>query len=174
MAVYFIDIIGQPEFGDMSAQLTSEEITEPILDIQSDITNEVSNDFLTDEAPMLDFSPDLNSDVNPFDVATVNIDNFSAFGAIANEITDFGNQDNSVSVISYDLSITGLDTKEVMVLFKEAIEDQKFGWMPQDIFSKIKNGECLLKDLNPIQAFVLAKRIQFLDIETEWKQNVQV
>ncbi len=178
-AVYFIDIAGLPEFGDMSLPMPSEvvQLIEPAsenlhLDIQSDILNEITND-LSIEIPEIDFTNQFNSDLNPFEAPEAHSE-ASRFGLAANEITDFANQDNSISALSYDLKITGLDTKEMMILFKEALEDSKFGWIAQDIFLTIKNGECELKDLNPIQAFVLAKRIQFLDIETKWSQNVQV
>lgn len=165
-AVYFIDMNGQPEFGDMSASAQ--------IDIQSDIINEISNEVtaeLTLAAPYADFTNQMNTEVNPFEQPAADT---SVFGTAATEITDFANQDNTISVVSYDLKVTGLDTKETMALFKEALEDSKFGWIALDIFSTIKNGQCEFKDLNPIQAFVLAKRIQFLDIEMEWKQNVQI
>ncbi len=193
-AVYFIDITGQPEFGDMSVPIPVEEnisTENPISnefpapeqnfsDSENNFQSDISNDFASEvsaeishEISGTDFSMDLNSDVNSFEALTQN-EPTSAFGSIANEIADFGNQDNSVSAVSYDLKITGLDTKETMLLFKEAVEDSKFGWMAQDIFQTIKNGECEFKNLNPIQAYVLANRIQFLDIEMLWKQNVQI
>ena len=96
----------------------------------------------------------------------------STFMQAAREITEYGNQEEIISQISYDLHVKGLDTKEVKLAFKEAIDDSKFSWMTDDIMNQIKNGESHLKNLNPIQAFVLATRIQFLDLEIEWKQNV--
>lgn len=193
-AVYFIDITGQPEFGDMSLPIPTEEIvldenppvdfsiaennfqTDQSSDVANDVTNDVTNEIaaeVSNDLSTTDFSMDLNSDANPFEAQSGQIET-SVFGSAANEITDFANQDNSISAVSYDLKITGLDTKETMMLFKEAVEDSKFGWIAQDIFSTIKSGECEFKDLNPVQAFILAKRIQFLDIEMHWKQNVQI
>lgn len=185
-AVYFIDITGQPEFGDMSEQLPVEELYLPDENISSENTlnelpeasfsNDLQSEILNDVQS--DFTNQLSSDINPFensgqeDITGSTVT--SPFGAAANEITDFANQDGAVSALSYDLLVTGLDSKETTVLFKEAIEDSKFGWVSQEIFLKIKNGQCEFKNLNPIQAFVLAKRIQFLDIEMQWKQNVQV
>ncbi len=165
-AVYFIDITGQPEFGDMSLpipedapvdhQVQSTDLNEfPALD---NLQTEASND---------------TSEHAVFGESTSTPENFSDFNSTATEITDFANQDNAISALSYDLKISGLDTKETMLLFREAVDDSKFGWIAQEIFSTIRNGECEFKNLNPIQAFVLAKRIQFLDIEMEWKQNVQ-
>ena len=96
----------------------------------------------------------------------------SAFATAAQEIADYGNQEEVISNISYDLNIKGLDTIEVMQAFKDAIEDSKFAWLTQNILSQIKDGQTTLRNLNPIQAFVLATRIQFLDLDIEWKQNV--
>jgi hypothetical protein len=191
MAVYFIDILGQPEFGDMpEAPLPEAMQAEPVSDISTNLSDELSGELsneisaeisaeISSELPSEDllssddFSEDLNSGANPFD--TVNqVDQTSAFDDAASEIMGFANQDGSVSALSYNLKVTGLDTKDTMALFKEALNDSKFGWLPQDVFSKIKNGECELTELNPVQAFVLAKRIQFLDIEMHWTQNVQI
>lgn len=94
------------------------------------------------------------------------------FESVAIEIADFGNQDTQISGLSYDLKISGIDTAEIRSQFQEAINDTKFGWLSQDIMSMIKNGECEMKSLNPLQAFILAKRLQFLDIDMSWKQNV--
>ncbi len=191
-AVYFIDITGQPEFGDMSLpipdepQVEGESIHGESVEIQSfDAVNfqspepQIENPFQTNElnevsahGSLESMSTELATDQNPFE-APVQVESVSDFNSAALEITDFANQDNTISALSYDLKVTGLDTKETMLLFREAVDDSKFGWIAQELYSTIKNGECEFKNLNPIQAFVLAQRIQFLDIEMEWKQNVQ-
>lgn len=94
------------------------------------------------------------------------------FSSIASEIENFGNQQTAVAGISYDLEITGLDTKESQELLREAIDDSRFGWHPDDVAREIRRGSCTFKNLTPVQAFVLARRIQFIDIEMKWKQNV--
>lgn len=94
------------------------------------------------------------------------------FSSIASEIESFGNQQTVVAGISYDLEITGLDTKESQELLREAIDDSRFGWHPDDIVREIRRGSCTFKNLTPVQAFVLARRIQFIDMEMKWKQNV--
>lgn len=164
-AVYFIDITGQPEFGDMSLPIPNNA------PLEDHVQTAEPNEILTPaEMPIAvsDFIPEQTSYETP-----VAVENFSDFNSTALEITDFANQDNALSALTYDLKISGLDTKETMLLFREAVDDSKFGWIAHEIFSTVKNGECEFKNLNPIQAFVLAKRIQFLDIEMEWKQNVQ-
>lgn len=94
------------------------------------------------------------------------------FASIASEIESFGNEHTAVAGISYDLEITGLDTKESQELLREAIDDSRFGWHPDDIVREIRTGTCKLKNLTPVQAFVIARRIQFIDVEMKWKQNV--
>jgi hypothetical protein len=164
-AVYFIDMLGQPEYGDMSVPV--EIVTQGVTELTTEVSNEVSAEA-SEEAPFGQI-PELN--IQSLQSEFINE---SVFGSAAAEITDFANQDEAVSVLSYHLKVTGLDTKEAMLQFKEALDDSKFGWILQDIFLTIKNGQCELKDLSPVQAFVLAQRIQFLDIQTEWTQNVQI
>lgn len=197
MAVYFVGFDGEPEYGSMEMPLvetTDESFTtdfnlNPAEDIPSmDIPVQTYESF--NEAPAVesagtdyslnnDFNNDFNLQTLSEEVPQAEVPQpaapravSSTFAAAAQEITDYGNQEETISNISYDVSIKGLDTKEVMLAFKEAIEDSKFAWLTQDILSQIKNGEATLKNLNPIQAFVLATRIQFLDLDIEWKQNV--
>lgn len=94
------------------------------------------------------------------------------FSSIANEIESFGNRETSVAGISYDLEITGLDTKQSQELLREAIDDARFGWHPEDIVREIRTGTCRLKNLTPVQAFVIARRIQFIDVDMKWTQHV--
>lgn len=95
-----------------------------------------------------------------------------AFADIAQEISDFGNTDAQLAGLNYDLEVSGIDTQETKNLFKEAIEDSKFAWDAFEIMKSVKNGRVEIKKLSPAKAYLLAKRIQFLDIEKTWKQNV--
>ena len=96
----------------------------------------------------------------------------NAFADIAQEISDFGNADTQLSSLNYDLQVSGIDTAETKNLFQEAIEDSKFAWDAIEIMKSIKNGKVLIRRISPVKAYLLAKRIQFLDIEKVWKQNV--
>jgi hypothetical protein len=199
MAVYFVGFDGQPEYGSMDLPLVetiedsfmSDLNLNPIEDIPSiDIpvkTFESFSESLPPEFAEVDVnaSHDFNAEalsepipVRAYESATPALRAeksrpvSTTFAAAAQEIADYGNQEEVISSISYDVKIQGLDSKEVMLLFKESIEDSKFAWLTQDILGQIKNGEVTLRNLNPIQAFVLASRIQFLDLDIEWKQNV--
>lgn len=108
--------------------------------------------------PMIPPTPDMNMS--------------SDFANIASQISDFGNSETQLSTLNYDLKISGLDTKEDVLALRELIEDSRFTWDAPEILRQIKNGELTLKKLNPVQAFILAKRLHFIDIKLEWKQNV--
>ena len=58
-----------------------------------------------------------------------------------------------------------------MKQFREIIEDPRFGWDANELLRGVKNGRIKFEKLNPVKAFILAKRLQFLDIEKNWKQN---
>lgn len=162
MAVYFINFEGQAEYGDMEIPVFQNEVMdEPVEEVVVDFSTEASPNFNANAFSMPSFESNLEIDPN-----------VNSFASAAQDIAEYGNEEEALSSISYDVLIKGLDTKEVMQEFKEAIEDSKFGWMTQDILNQIKNGESYLKKLNPIQAYVLASRIQFLNLEIEWKQNV--
>lgn len=130
-----------------------------------------NNNYSSFESPMpvpepmtssLDQSPEQpqssSSSVNPF-------------GDVAKEISDFANTDVQLASLNYDLKISGLDTHELRRLFQEAIEDSRLGWEANEIMKNIKNGQIEFLQLNPVKAYILAKRLQFLDIEKNWKQN---
>lgn len=93
--------------------------------------------------------------------------------SVVQDIQNFANQDDVVSALNYDLLVTGLDTKEVLIQFKEIVEDSRFAWIAEDLLKNIKNGECQIKGLTPVQASVLARRLQIVDVESKWTQNVE-
>lgn len=128
---------------------------------------------LPTESPSIEnFSYEAASEMPPANEAQPTENQFQDFSSIASEIESFGNQQTAVAGISYDLEVTGLDTKESQELLREAIDDSRFGWHPDDLVREIRRGSCTFKNLTPVQAFVLARRIQFIDVEMKWKQNV--
>jgi len=96
----------------------------------------------------------------------------SAFQGIAQDISDFGNSEVQISALHYSLEVSGLDSKEDISEFQECISDSRFGWDVTELMKKINNGRITLEKLNPVQAFVLNKRIHFLELELKWKQHV--
>ncbi len=145
-AVYFVNFEGQPEYGDM---------VEPVYESLQTVETEINQ--------YVDQASGLNSELNAM---------VSDFDHVSQEITDYANQDQAISRINYDMIVRGLDSKEMRNIYKEAIDDVKFGWIANEVLAQIKNGESVLQNLNPLQAYVLASRLYCVDLDIEWKQNV--
>lgn len=159
-AVYFVNFDGLPEYSDSEESNSSPENPEfPV----------ATENFNSLEIP----DPLINNFENPFlESAAVQDVSQSEFSHVAKEIADFGNSDTQISSMNYDLEITGLDSKEELSAFKDAISESRFGWEPADILKQIRHGELKLEKLNPVQAFVLARRIRYLNLDVKWRQNV--
>lgn len=149
-AVYFVNFEGQPEY--------SNDTSAP--DINNDPVVQ-AEEF----SPVVDFSTFQ-------DVSEETPQDFSAFQNVAQEISDFGNSEVQITALNYTLEINGLDSKEDIKVFQETITDSRFGWDVPELLKQIKNGHIVLDKLNPVQAFVLYKRIYFLNFDLKWKQNV--
>ncbi len=90
--------------------------------------------------------------------------------ALENAISDiqnFGNQ-NVEANLTFNLKVSGLDTKDLVGYFFDSINDSKFGWVAEDIMKSMSNGQCVIKNIRPVSAYVIAKRLQFIDIILEW------
>lgn len=193
-AVYFINFEGQPEFGEVPTGILSDIVSEPIAGTGQAVTEgnyestfESSLEPLVDSVDMVSFENKLDAQFESYvnndnlpapeaDFENVQMEsvvepNIHSFSQIAKEISDFGNSDAHVSGLNYDLRISGLDTQVTMKQFKEIIEDSRFGWDSNEMLRGVKNGQITIEKLNPVKAFILAKRLQFLDIEKNWKQN---
>jgi hypothetical protein len=155
-AAYFISFEGKPEFGQM------EEF------------GQLEQPRVIDELNLSDFDqnpPNLFAELNQNEFVIP--ETFpSAFDEVAKDISDFGNSETQVASLNYDLRVSGLDTSEILKIFKEAIDDRRFGWETNEMMRSIKNGEIFLAKLNPVKAYILSKRLQFLDVQKMWKQNV--
>jgi hypothetical protein len=175
---------------DINSSGVFEASLEPLIDSidMLDFDNKLENQFASLEAnPELDNQLDYkieqlgdsgfqslpNDFVNPAETpAQAQARQDSSFSDAAKEISSYGNTEVQLAGINYDLKVIGIDTQETAKLFKEAIEDLKFGWDANEVIKGLKNGQIEFKRLSPVKAYILAKRLQFLDIEKHWKQNV--
>ena len=162
-SVYFVNFDGIPEYGEVAP-------IEFVNDSQTVENQTIENN----EQPFQPFETTYEAapEEIPAEIISETISDKNPFDSIAREIETFGNQETEISGLTYDLKITGLDSKESIFVLKEALLDAKFGWNSEDIFNQINYGSLELKQMTPIQAFVLAKRIQFIDAEMNWSQNV--
>ncbi|MEQ1723410.1 MAG: hypothetical protein ABL930_09560 [Pseudobdellovibrio sp.] len=174
-----VDSVDMVDFDNkLEDQFASLEVT-PEVDNSIENPIEPQNDsgfeaLPNDLAPEPDFS---DSAANPFEPAKetpaqIKTRKDSSFSDAAKEISSYGNTEVQLAGMNYDLKVIGIDTQETAMLFKEAIEDSKFGWDANEVMKGLKNGQIEFKRLSPVKAYILAKRIQFLDIEKLWKQNV--
>lgn len=190
-AVYFINFEGQPEFSEVQ-EMASDRPPFPMdtpLDMGSlpptnlpdsvaaatDPLAQISNPLPATNIENDSFAPLVQFNQNEFAVAPEPFQNLAVtknqFSDIAKDISDYGNSETQIAHLNYDLRITGLDTAEVIGLLKEAIEDSRFGWDANEMMRTIKKGEMYFGKLSPVKAFMLAKRIQFLNVDKVWKQN---
>ncbi len=195
-AVYFINFEGQPEFSDISnegdepAGSIGGQIFQEPTSLSSDLSSyESSLEPLIDSIDVVSFDNKLDQQFEMQSSAQLSeqpesqeafLENFnigaldkssSSFSDIAKEISDFGNTETQLAGLNYDLKITGLDTQESKRLFQEVIEDSKLAFDSMQIMKNIKNGQIEFLKLNPVKAYILSKRLQFLDIEKHWRQN---
>lgn len=174
-SVYFVNFDGVPEYGEIAP---IEFVTENNDLTENDLPQETST-LENEEQPFQSFettfpSENTQSEESLIKTASVveSVSETNPFDSVAREIETFGNQETEVSGLTYDLKITGLDSKESIYVLKEALSDAKFGWNSEEIANQINYGSLELKQINPVQAYVIAKRIQFIDAEMVWSQNV--
>lgn len=174
-AVYFIDFDGKPEFGEISNEVP---VDDPHIQSEPDLTGPASNvESLSDNFTEIQYEETPQEDAPPFNPIPEKVEfpvsgSSDSFTNIAQEISDFGNTDSQLASMNYNLSVSGIDNQQTKTLFKEAIEDSKFAWDAFEIMKSIKNGKVEITKMSPAKAYLLAKRLQFLDIEKKWSQNV--
>lgn len=171
---------GSPEPFDSSFEPLVDSIN--VVTVDPLVDPVISSEVLESQSPEFESLNDVDAGLNPFENLISPEENAetdgsavaaaAGFAGVAKEISDFGNTEVQLAGLNYDLTITGLDTQETMRLFKEAVEDSKFGWDAADILKMVRNGQVEFKRLSPVKAYILAKRLQFLDIEKQWRQHV--
>lgn len=113
----------------------------------------------------LDPLPSLDFGVVPIVPESTSVQNFTQ------EIERFSNLNQEVTPLTYDLFIRGLDIPKQIEVVREAIQDSRFGWDPDQILEEIKEGVLVLRNLSPIKCSLLVQRIKFSDIDVEWRQH---
>ena len=148
-AVYFINFDGRPEFDHLSGTPYQSGNDESSHQIQGQTV--ATQD---DPSGVNDLFPSQPESQTPLQNAMTDIENFA-------------NQDVEPS-LTFNLIVTGLDSKATQSQFYESINDSKFGWMAEDIIKSISQGRCEIKNIKPVSAHVLAKRLRFMDVQLEW------
>lgn len=153
-AVYFIDWNGFPEITSATSEASEEEAIASVAaasgEIETNGTSEinenavVSTELLNEETPVEAFK----------------------------EITDYANSDVVVTSLTYNIFLTGIDTKEIRKDIYDVLSDSRFGWNVDELMQSIEDGQLTIEKINPVKASILVNRIKYLSIQIQWSQNV--
>ncbi|MEK6774083.1 MAG: hypothetical protein AABY64_09085 [Bdellovibrionota bacterium] len=88
------------------------------------------------------------------------------------DVLEFANSVEDNGVITYNLTIKGIDLSHLHEQIVEALSDPKFNWQVAEMMSKIQNGTLVLESLSPAKTVVLVQRLKYLPVEIQWRQNV--
>jgi hypothetical protein len=90
------------------------------------------------------------------------------------EIVDFANDISSSApdgFLHYDVTVSGIDSKEIRKDVLSALTDRKFGWNSEDLVKRMKNGTLFFPDLSPIKASQIVKKLRYIDVQVSWTQK---
>ena len=71
----------------------------------------------------------------------------------------------------YDLRISGIDTAILKQEVLDILSDKRLGWNAEDLRKKIKMGQLVIENLNPVRAVLAVLKLQSLDVDVEWDQR---
>jgi len=196
--VFFVGWDGQPEVSDAGSD---EVIPEPVLEnpmaenispaLDFNPSNPLEgvssgNDFqhINEPSPSFEAAPSSSEAAPQADGMEVmpSLDSFSAppgFDAPAagpkenfSDVVKFGNSLDDKGLITYTVTIQGIDLSSVLQQIKEALTDERFNWKADDLLGQIQNGELVIDSLSTAKAVVLVHRLKYLPVEVQWRQNV--
>jgi hypothetical protein len=70
----------------------------------------------------------------------------------------------------FKILISGIDSKEMRESLRSALDDQRFGWNPNDLMSRISKGLLTIDNVAPVKAVILINRIKRLPLKIGWEQ----
>lgn len=89
------------------------------------------------------------------------------------DIAQFGNSESSGGrdgTLRYILYISGIDTSDVRMAFREALTDRKFLWDTDQILRSLKNGHVRIENVSATKAHVLITRLRNMPVKVRWEQ----
>lgn len=88
-------------------------------------------------------------------------------------LNEFANSEISAAKdgpLLFRVLISGIDTREIRESIREVLEDPRFAWDSNEIFSKVSKGHLAIDGLSPVKASILITRIKRLPVEIRWEQ----
>jgi hypothetical protein len=150
-------------------------------DIPANADTNASQEFASAEFESIDMAPGRRSEQESEDASSMNLAPDAeqrvpqAFGP-ANDplnLNDFANSEVSSAKdgpLLFRVLISGIDTKEIRESIREVLEDPRFAWDSNEIFSKVSKGHLAINDLSPVKASILVTRIKRLPVRVRWEQ----
>ena len=89
-------------------------------------------------------------------------------------LTEFANSEDSSAregFLRVDLTLSGIDTKEIRWALRDAMTDKKFVWNVDDHLANLHSGVMRLENISALKASLLVQRLRFLPIEITWEQH---
>jgi hypothetical protein len=117
-------------------------------------------------------------DMAPIDVAPIEAPEVAeepSFGPADDplNLNEFANSEISAAKdgpLVFRILISGIDTREIRESIREVLEDPRFAWDSNEIFSNISKGHLAIDGLSPVKASILITRIKRLPVEIRWEQ----
>ena len=88
-------------------------------------------------------------------------------------LNDFANSELSAAKdgpLLFRVLISGIDTREIRDSIREVLQDPRFAWDSNEIFSKVSKGHLAINGLSPVKASILITRIKRLPVQIRWEQ----
>lgn len=174
-SVFFIGWDGLPENGSQSANPPSfEALPDPFPNDQFPTGDQQASDFIT-STPTIEPAPFSADDLlAPLDqVGQENsLEPLDSPKENFQDVLEFANAVENKGLITYTLTIQGIDLSHLHQQLTEALTDSKFNWRVEEVMAQIQNGSLVLESLSPAKAVVLVQRLKFLPLQIHWRQNV--
>ena len=90
------------------------------------------------------------------------------------DVVDYANSDTMDASFYYNITISGIDSKELRDSVLEALDDSRFGWTQEDMALLIKNGCLQIQKINATKMYVLMSSLKFLPVQIDWDQVSQI
>jgi len=128
----------------------------------------------------------------PVEGGDFSMDNLLGFSAPSAEASDFGGGEEAFGMpgdplglneyansemsqakdglLSFKILISGIDSKEMRESLRSALEDQRFGWNPNELISLISKGVLQIDNVSSVKAVILINRIKRMPVTIRWEQ----
>ena len=73
-------------------------------------------------------------------------------------------------LLSFKILISGIDSKEMRESLRSALDDQRFGWNPNDLLARISKGVLQIDNVASVKAVILINRIKRMPVKVRWEQ----